>query len=143
MAYYHTVSPTITSSKVLEAYFLVLCHASVTEAFYFSRAQGDLNHHVLFEKLIDYIHTESKGAVRATRGVELIGLPLNEAEESWFEVFLEDGKGSTLPGAIDTLTMRRIALGRSNAKSPKGGSGSGKLIDGVNWDTLKCNLQVS
>jgi len=142
MAYYHTVSPTITSSRVLEAYFLILCHASVTEAFYFSRGQGDLNHRVLFEKLINFVHGKSKGATRAARGVELISLPLNADEEIWFEEFLEEGKGSTLPGAVDSITMRRIATGRSSAKSQSRKSGSGQTIEGVNWDTLKRGLQM-
>lgn len=142
MAYYHTVSPGITSSKVLEAYFVVLCRASITEAFFFSRAQGELNHRILFEKLISFVHKESKGAIKATRGVELISLPLNEEEESWFEGFLDDGKGSTLPGAQDSLTMRHIATGHSSAKSQKRRAARGQTIDGVDWNTLKGNHEV-
>lgn len=140
MAYYHTVSPIITSSKVLEAYFYVLCHASITEAFYFSRAQGELNHRVLFEKLISFVHEKSTGAIKATRGVELISLPLNNEEESWFEDFIEEGQGSTLPGAVDSLTMRHIAIGRSKSSPQHRRSGSGQTIGGVNWDTLKRSL---
>ncbi|KAK4694092.1 protein ELYS, partial [Lecanoromycetidae sp. Uapishka_2] len=141
MAYYHTVSPTITSSKVLEAYFLVLCRVSVTEAFFFSRAQGELNHRVLFEKLISFVHEKSKGANKAAIGVELISLPFDEEEESWFEDFLDEGKGGTLPGAVDTLTMRRIATGRADAKSQNRRHGSSQTIDGVNWQTLKRGLE--
>ncbi|KAL2045694.1 hypothetical protein N7G274_002124 [Stereocaulon virgatum] len=136
IAYFHTVSPSITSSKVLEAYFLVLCRANVTEAFYFSRAQGDMNHRVLFEQLIAFVHTNSTGAIKATRGVELISLPLNEEEESWFDAYLEE-KGSTLPGAIDTFLMRGVATGRTHSKEHHRRRPSGRRIDGMNWDTLR------
>ncbi|KAK3173446.1 hypothetical protein OEA41_006775 [Lepraria neglecta] len=142
IAYYHTVSPSITSSKVLEAYFLVLCRASVTEAFHFSRAQGDVNHRVLFEKLIAFVHTKSTGLIKAARGVELISLPLNEEEESWFSEYLEE-KGSILPGAMDTLIMRGVATGRSDSKPQHRRRPSGQKIEGMNWDTLRNSTRAA
>ena len=112
ISYHQSVSPALTSSKVLEVYFLALCRASVTEAFYFSRAQGGLIHRTLFEKLILFIHSKSSGALKAGRGVELISLPLGEEEETWFRAYLEC-MGSRLSGANDTLKMRDIVIGRS------------------------------
>ena len=140
IAYYQTVSPSISSSKVLEAYFHVLCQTSITEAFFFSRTQGDQNHHVLFEKMITFVHVKSRGAERASRGVELINLPFNEEEEPWFEHYLDQGKGNSLPGALDTLTMRLIATGRFAKGRQSGRSGGGQTIDGVNWETLRRGL---
>lgn len=141
IAYYQTVSPAITSGKVLETYFLTLCRFSITEAFYFSRTQGDLNHHVLFEKLINFVHANSHGAIKATRGVELISLPLNEEEESWFAGCLEDGKARNMAGANDTLTMRAIATGRSECVSQDRRTGNSQKIDGVDWHTLRGGLR--
>ncbi|KAL9137739.1 MAG: hypothetical protein Q9175_001048 [Cornicularia normoerica] len=143
IAYYQTVSPAITSGKVLETYFLTLCHVSVTEAFYFSRTQGDLNHRVLFEKLLNFVHANSDGAIKATRGVELISLPLNEEEASWFTEFLEDGKGRNLPGANDTLIMRAIAIGRPESVSRDWRTGNSQKIDGVDWNTLRGGMRYS
>lgn len=117
-------------------YFQTLCRASITEAFYFSRAQGDLNHRALLEKLVAFVHSDSYGAIKATRGVELISLPLHEEEESWLEEYLEEGSGKALNGAMDTLIMRRIASGRLKSKPQERGMGSNRKIDGVNWSTL-------
>lgn len=124
----------------MEAYFLILCRGSITEAFYFSRTQGDLNHHFLFEKLITFVHSKSVGKIKATRGVELIGLPLNPEEETWFTEFLTRGKGHMLSGAADTLTMRGIAIGRSLSDAQHRRMRSSERIDGVSWEILRSNV---
>ena len=85
----------------------------------------------------------SQGAVRATRGVELISLPLNEEEESWFTGFLEDGKARNMAGANDTLIMRAIATGRSESVSQDRRTGHSKKIDRVDWHTLRGGMQNS
>ena len=136
IAYYQTVSPSIISGKVLETYFLTLCRASITEAFYFSRTHGELNHRVLFEKLITFVHANSSGATKANRGVELISLPLNEDEEAWFHEYLNDGKGSTLPGSTDTLIMRGISIGRLDPSLQHRRRASSQKVGGINWETL-------
>ena len=120
---------------MLEAYHLILCRASITEAFYFSRAQGDRNHQVLFEKLIGFVHTGSSGTSKATRGVELISLPLTEKEENLFEDILTRGEGD-LPGAEDTLRMRKLAIGHPIDSQSVRGNGS-ETINGVNWEILR------
>lgn len=123
----------------MEAYFLVLCRASITEAFCFTRTQGDLNHRFLFEKLITFVHSKSVGKIKATRAVELIGLPLNQEEETWFTEFLTQGKGHMLSGAADTLMMRGIALERSVSDAQYRRMRSGEMIDGLSWETLRSN----
>ena len=121
----------------MEAYFLILCRASITEAFYFSRTQGGLNHRILFEKLITFIHSKSVGEIKATRGVELVGLPLNQEEETWFTEFLAQGKGNMLSGAADTLIMHGIAIERSDSDAQHRRIRSSEMIDGVNWEILR------
>ena len=137
VAYYQTLSPLITSGKVLEAYFLTLSRASIAEAFYFSRAQGEPNHRLLFEKLVTFVHADSSGAIKANRGVELISLPLNEYEETWLNEYLGEGKGSTLPGAMDTLIMRATLTGRSDFRPRHWRRINSHKIGGMDWETLK------
>ena len=88
------------------------------------------------------MHTKSTGLIKAARGVELISLPLNEEEESWFSEYLEE-KGSILPGAMDTLIMRGIATGRSDSKPQHRRRPSGQKIEGMNWDTLRNSTRAA
>ncbi len=97
----------------------------------------------MFEKLLNFVLANSAGAIRATRSVELINLPLDEEEEACFEEYLKDGNGRTLFGANDTLVMRALVTGRSNAIMEYGKNMSGRKIDGVNWATLRDSVQRS
>ena len=141
LAYFHTVSPSITSNKVLEALFDVMCRASITEAFHFSRSYGDLIHRTLLEYLISFIHLSAAGDIRAAKAIELIGLPLTEEEELWFEEYLLEGKGRTLQGVRDTLTARQIASGRLQDALGDGKDLNGRKEDGMNWMTLKASMK--
>ncbi|MCJ1416908.1 hypothetical protein MMC32_003247 [Xylographa parallela] len=141
LSYYYSVSPPLASTKVLLAFFERSCKASLTEAFYFSRRRGPLQHHQLFEQLITFVHANSAGSVRASRALELIHLPLDEEEEQWFEEFLNEGKGTTLYGAKDTLMMRKIAKGQVREAVDLGSKLSGRKIDGLNWDALREGLR--
>ena len=73
--------------------------------------------------------------------MELIHLPLDEEEEQWFEEFLNEGKGTTLYGAKDTLMMRKIAKGQVREAVDLGSKLSGRKIDGLNWDALREGLR--
>ena len=141
MAYFHTVSPVISSHKVLEAFFLILCRSSITEAFFYSREQGEFIHQNLFEKLINFVLVNSTGTIRAKRSVELINLPFDDIENTWFEEYLKDGKGRTLSGAGDTIIMKRLATGDSTFLLEHGKNFAGRKIDGVNWATIRESLQ--
>ncbi|MCJ1466516.1 hypothetical protein MMC07_005136 [Pseudocyphellaria aurata] len=141
LAYFHTVSPCIASNKVLEAFFLIVCRASVTEAFFFSREQGEFIHRNLFEKLINFVLVDSTGTIRAKRSVELINLPFDNVENNWFEEYLKDGKGRTLSGASDTIIMKGLATGDSTFLLEHGQSIAGRKIAGVNWATIRESLQ--
>lgn len=137
MTYYLTVSPPLNSEKVRRSFFDILCRASVTESFYFSRKHGDNARREFFEQLVWSVLKSEAGKPRAERALELVGLPLDEEEESWLEDFLLTGKGSTLPGAKDTVLMRRLATGRSQNLPSEVESLSGRKVDGINWDDLR------
>ena len=141
VAYYQCVSPPLASSLVLETYFAVMCRASVTEAFYFSRAQGEEKHQVLFKKLIEVVLEQSSGERKANQGLELISLPLNEMEEKWFQEILTGANQSKLKGAADTLIMRNIALGRTEGLGDTVGMTQNRKLNGVNWGSLAKTLQ--
>ncbi|KAI9845415.1 MAG: hypothetical protein M1837_004893 [Sclerophora amabilis] len=139
LAYYHTVAPTISTSKSLEVLYSALCRTSTTEAFYFARAQSGQTRRHLLEQLIHAVLSSSRGEEGASKAVELINQPFTGEEEQWFEQYLTVGKGRNLSGAKDTVIMRRIGRGKfSELDDIKGPSG--RKVDGVNWDTLKKGL---
>ena len=140
LQYYHTVSPALTSRKILDAVFDVICHASVTEAYQFSQAQGEIAQRRLFEKLISFVHGSSSGPKRGARATELICLPFTDEEENWFEGYLLNGKGTGLYGARDTVLMRRLALDRSLEAKELSHSVKEGMIDGLNWANLTEDL---
>lgn len=84
-----------------------------------------------------FVHQTSAGKVRGDRAIELVNLPFDEQEEQWFEDSLLHGKASTLPGAKDTVMMRRLATGRLQNLSAEVESLGGKKVDGINWDDLR------
>lgn len=137
LAYYHTFSVPITSSKVLEAFFLILCRTSVTEAFFFSRSKGELTQRGLFEQLIDFVLTRSRGALRASRSAELVTLPLNEDEESWLEEYLKEGDGKTSQGATDTLVMRAMTTGQFGSIQNQSEIARDRKINDLSWASLR------
>lgn len=140
LAYYYTVSPSIQSNKVLEAFFLVLCRSSVIEALSFSRNQGGETSRNLFENLINFVLTDTSDLIRASRVNDFISLPLNDKEEVWFNDYLKEGKGRTLLGANDTVIMRGLLRGNEKPLLEHDSTDSGK-IDGVNWTTFKQNTR--
>ena len=122
---------------MLDAFFTILCKASITEAFYFSRGHDEPIHRRLFEKLIDFVHSDSDQELRASRGVELIGLPLDEEEAVWLEGYLIEGKGAALPSAQDTLVMKRMATGQlQDAAILVKSLQEKKSIQGLSWTSL-------
>ena len=149
LAYYHTVSVSITSSKVLEAFFSILCHTSITEAFFYSRSQGEAIHRGLFERLINCVLTNNQAKSRAYQSTDFITLPLDKTEESWLEEYLSEGEGRRLPGAADTLTTRAMIMGRFDEMKGPGELSRDRKIDGLNWarltekvDQISCQYEL-
>ncbi|OJD23919.1 hypothetical protein ACJ73_04728 [Blastomyces percursus] len=145
-AYYLTVSPPLATPKALNAYFALLCRTHITESFYFARkTPSPSSHRDLLEQLIIFVLSTTKlGETRAKRAMELINLPFSAEEERWFEDCLLTGKARHLPGAKDTVMMRRVATGRLQDLNAGGLEAlGGRKIEGLNWDDLKKNLRAS
>ena len=143
LAYFQAVSPAIASDRVLDTFFTIMCRASITETFFFSRSYGDTIHQRLFEKLLTFVHADAGGTARATRGVELISLPFSELESTWFNEFLTHGRGKTLYGSSDTVIMRNIAMGEVPHVSGDSRHRSGPKIGAVDWTLLVDNMKQS
>lgn len=90
---------------------------------------------------MEFVHKTVPGQTRSRRAMELVGLPLDEDEEQWFEDVLLQGNASTLPGSKDTVMMRRLATGRLEGIAPELESLGGKKIDGLNWDDLRGSIR--
>ncbi|KUI71863.1 Protein ELYS [Cytospora mali] len=112
LAYYHTVKPVLNDPTALEHLFEAMARTSLTEAFYFARTHPEQARRLLFQQLIASV-LEGRGSVdTATRATELVSLPLDSAEEQWFEEYLTSGDGRKLRKAKDTVLMRRMVTGR-------------------------------
>ena len=118
-----------------------MCQVSITEAFFFSRGKGEFIHHHLFERLISFVHGNCGGDKRATRALELVSLPLNDMEDSWFDLYLMDGKGKHLYGSKDTVMMRRITTGKTREAVELKANMTGKKMDGIDWPGVREGLQ--
>ncbi|CAI7614119.1 unnamed protein product [Penicillium bialowiezense] len=141
IAYYLTAAPPLASSKVRAAFFEALARSNITEAFYFTRKYDEGHRQAFFEQLVEFVHKTVPGQTRSRRAMELVGLPLDDDEEQWFEDVLLQGNASTLPGAKDTVMMRRLATGRLEGNTPELESLGGKKIDGLNWDDLRSSIR--
>ena len=141
MSYYHTVSPCLTTPKIVDAFFLALSTVSVTEAFHFAREHDTGTHRRLLDHLVSHVLSSSDGEQRALRGIELVNLPFSEEEEEWFEDCLTAGKCRSSHGAKDTLMMRRMAMGRFAAALEDPKAPIGRKVDGINWTVLKDALK--
>ncbi|KAL9639438.1 MAG: hypothetical protein Q9204_001097 [Flavoplaca sp. TL-2023a] len=136
LAYYYTVSPAITSSKVTEALFAKLALSSVTESFFWCRQHGEPSHRKFFEQLIYTVLDGAEGESRAMRSVELIHLPFNAEEEAWFGAYLTEGKGMDLHGAKDAYRVRAVATGK-NGPIASGANAYGNSGDhAMDWSGL-------
>lgn len=137
IAYHLTVSPPLASEKVQQAYFETLCRANITEAFYFTRNYDNKSRRQFLEELVIFVHKTPAGPLRGTRAMELVNLPFDEQEESWFESCLLTGKAAALSSAKDTVLMRRLATGKMQGLPSSLESLGGPKIDGINWDDLR------
>ena len=63
-------------------------------------------------------------------------LPLGNEEKGWFEDFVTDGKGKTLPGIKDTIIMWKMIVGDKKGLKEMGPALNGKKVDGMTWGTL-------
>jgi hypothetical protein len=141
IAYYLTAAPPLATEKVQRAFFEVMCRSNITEAFYFTRKYDEYHRRRFFEQLVEFVHKTGAGQTRSKRAMELVGLPLDEDEEGWFEEALLQGNASSLPGAKDTIMMRRLAIGQMDGLGAELETLGGKKVDGLNWDDLRESMR--
>ncbi|KAL2753244.1 hypothetical protein ACRALDRAFT_1077616 [Sodiomyces alcalophilus JCM 7366] len=133
LAYYHTVQPILKDPEALDLLFNAMARTSVTEALYFSRKHAEADREQLFRRLVSSVLDAPASEETANRAVELVGLALDPAEESWLEEYLTQGEGKRLKNAKDTLLMRKLATGRYEEAIKERGMGSkwGVVLEGV------------
>ena len=143
MQYYHTISPPVSSLRTVEAYFQCVCHSSITEAFSFTKSRHPPARRHLFEGLISFSLGSSDGKQRSDRSMELIGLPFDKEEQSWFESYLLEGKGRALFGAKDTVIVRYLAIGKEGEAYELSRQVKERKIDNMNWSSLTRGTYVT
>ncbi|KAL9000878.1 MAG: hypothetical protein Q9169_000633 [Polycauliona sp. 2 TL-2023] len=141
LAYYNTVFPAVTSTKVAEAFFAKLTSSSVTEALVWCRNHGQSSHRPLFEQLLHSVLNGPEREHRARRSVELLHLPFVGEEETWFTAYLTEGKGKDFHASKDAYTVRILATGKN---SPTAGAADAYREKGrpvMDWSSLGGNPQ--
>ncbi|KAL8854010.1 MAG: hypothetical protein Q9221_001133 [Calogaya cf. arnoldii] len=136
LAYYYTVSPSVTSPKVTEALFAKLAMSSVSASLTWCRSCGESSHRQLFEQLIYTVFSGPAGENRAKRSVELIHQPFTREEEAWFGAYLIAGKGKNLHGAKDAYKVRTAATGKSSPIAGSAGTYGDKSDHLMEWSSL-------
>lgn len=112
LAYYHATRPVFKTSEALDLLYGALARTSVSEALFFSRGYADHTRQQLFEKLVASVLDD-----RGARGRELVGLPFDRAEETWFLAYLTTGDGRKSRNAQTALELRGVVTGRTSAKA--------------------------
>ncbi len=139
-AYYIAVLPPLKDEATLNAYFDLLLQNNLVEAYYFAQRQHETRHRTFFERIVASVHHEQASANRAERAALLVGLPLTTVEDAWFEDCLLYGVASKLPGAKDSVMVRRIAKGTSITDSSALSRWKGDSIGGINWDSVRSGI---
>ncbi|KKY14773.1 hypothetical protein UCDDS831_g07949 [Diplodia seriata] len=138
LAYYNAVRPPLSSDPELQrAYFRYLAGLSVTQAYFFARAQPSQDQRALLELLIQEAMAPALPEARSRRTEELVDLPLTDEEEGWFEGFLLEGQGRGLHASRDTVMARRLAVGKYPDAVDVGKELSGRRFNDVTWDGVK------
>lgn len=112
LSYFYAVQPILKTSLALELLFDAMARTSVTEALLFSRTHPQHTREQLFRRWISSILDSGRGQESSSRISELAFMPLDSAEEAWFEEYLSTGEGRNLKRAKDTLLIRKIACDR-------------------------------
>lgn len=114
VVYFNSVAPPLSSSGSPNEYFMVLCRASVTEAFYFLRTRDPGCQEELLYTLVKSVVEDLVDDQKASRGLELVSLPMTEEEEHRFEEILQNLPVAQQEGSIrkeKMLDMRRVLQG--------------------------------
>ena len=138
LAYYSSIHPSLDAPELREDFFEAVCKASITEAFFFIRRQPPAQQRGLLELLIDSALNIPAGDERKRKGLELVDLPFNATEESWFREYLTTGKGRALDRSGDTILTRLLALGRYDEMldAVDDVNASKAKVEGVKWENI-------
>lgn len=121
----------------MESYFQLLLHTNVVEAYKFTQKQDMSPRRTMFERMLKFVLDERSSPTKAQRTTLVLSLPLSADEEAWFEDFLLQGDGSDLPGARDSVIMRRLSLGRSIDGMGNLSGFRGTKMNGLDWDDIR------
>lgn len=110
----------------------------MTEAFFFLRKQPPPGQKHLLELLVDSALSLSASEERKRKGLELVELPFNPQEETWFKEYLTNGKGRKYDRAGDTVLARLLAKGDYDQMLDAVDSvnTSKTKLDGFKWDNI-------
>ncbi len=112
LAYFYSVRPVLKSPEALELLYGAIARTSVTEAFYLSRKYPGPARQQLFNQLIGSVLASAGGEDVVSRASDLVSLPLDAAEEAWFQDYMTLGDGRKHKKAKDTLIMRKVVTGQ-------------------------------
>ncbi|SPN99211.1 uncharacterized protein DNG_02248 [Cephalotrichum gorgonifer] len=132
LAYFHTVQPVLKTPQALGLLFEAMAATSLSQALHYSRTFADHTREALFRRLIISVLDSPPGDEAAERAVELVSLPMDAAEEAWYEEFLTTD-GASHKKAKDALVMRRIVVGKFDDAVAERGLGSrwGPILEGM------------
>lgn len=132
LSYFQTVQPILKTAAALELLFNAMARTSVSEALFYSRTHPTHTRQLLFRQLVASVLEGRAGEEFSTRASELAFLPLDSAEEEWFEEYLTTGNGKSHKKAKDTLLIRKIACDRFSEVSNQrhGGQWAG-VLEGI------------
>lgn len=123
LSYFHTVQPVLRTAAALELLFGAMASTSLSQALHYSRTFPEHTREALFRRLVTSALEAPPGDEAADKAVELVSLPMDGAEEGWFEGFLT-GEGSGIRKGKDALVMRRIVMGRFDEAVAERGLGA-------------------
>lgn len=109
LAYFTSVRPVLKTSAAVELLFDAMARSNVTEALLYSRTFPEHAREQLFQRLIGSVLEGAKGDEITSQASELVFLPFDSTEDTWFEDYLSNGDGRSLKRAKDMLLVRRIA----------------------------------
>lgn len=117
MTYYDAVTPEITTTDNLKAFFAVYSKLNVTQAFFFARQQKEERHCLLVEELSRNVVTDSTSSkiIKAENAAEFINLPFDAQELQWLTRFLTEGELAGSEQASGTLEMLNMSRGLADA----------------------------
>ncbi|PHH90233.1 hypothetical protein CDD83_4201 [Cordyceps sp. RAO-2017] len=136
LSYFYSVRPILKTSLALELLFEAMTRSNATEALFFSRTHPQHIREQLFRQWVRLVLEDHQSKASPEQGSELAFMPLNPAEEAWFEEYLLTREGRNLTRAKDTLLIRKITCDRFTEIGKNNASGQwAAVLDGIRIGT--------